>query len=88
MTLLKSQIFHATKVTDFNSHSRNGNEKDHDHDLKNTEQTALNGGLSEDLGSTYEQDLPCNKRHDLISDLVMTMKETWSQFLKTPSKPL
>ena len=41
--------------------------KDHDCDLKNIEQTALNGGLSKDHGSTQEPDLSCNKSHDLKS---------------------
>ena len=41
--------------------------KDHDRDLKNIEQTALNGGLSKDHDATQEPDLSCNKSHDLNS---------------------
>ena len=67
MALLKSQIFHATKVTILNPILVKENETDHDHDLKNIKQTALNGGLSKDHDSTQERDLPCNTSHDLGS---------------------
>ncbi|MGN9072792.1 hypothetical protein, partial [Anaerobiospirillum succiniciproducens] len=57
----------CNKSHDLKSHSRNDNEKDHDHDLKNIKQTALNGGLPKDYDSTQEPDLSCNKSHDLKS---------------------
>ena len=63
-------IITKNKIKDLHKDHRNSDlniNKDHDCDLKNIEQTALNGGLSKDHGSTQEPDLSCNKSHDLNS---------------------
>ena len=63
-------IITTNKIKDLHKDHRNSDlniNKDHDRDLKNIEQTALNGGLSKDHDSTQEPDLSCNKSHDLNS---------------------
>ena len=63
-------IITKNKIKDLHKDHRNSDlniNKDHDRDLKNIEQTALNGGLSKDHNSTQEPDLSCNKSHDLNS---------------------
>ena len=63
-------IITKNKIKDLHKDHRNSDlniNKDHDCDLKNIEQTALNGCLSKDHGSTQEPDLSCNKSHDLNS---------------------
>ena len=63
-------IITTNKIKDLHKDHRNSDlniNKDHDRDLKNIEQTALNGGLSKDHDSTQEPDLSCNKSHDLKS---------------------
>ncbi|MGN8853231.1 hypothetical protein, partial [Anaerobiospirillum succiniciproducens] len=63
-------IITKNKIKDLHKDHRNSDlniNKDHDRDLKNIEQTALNGGLSKDHNSTQEPDLSCNKSHDLKS---------------------
>ena len=63
-------IITKNKIKDLQKDHRNSDHsinKDHDRNLKNIEQTALNGGLSKDHGSTQEPDLSCNKSHDLKS---------------------
>ena len=63
-------IITKNKIKDLHKDHRNSDlniNKDHDRDLKNIEQTALNGGLSKDHDSTQEPDLSCNKSQDLNS---------------------
>ena len=63
-------IITKNKIKDLHKDHRNSDlniNKDHDRDLKNIEQTALNGCLSKDHDSTQEPNLSCNKSHDLNS---------------------
>ena len=59
-------IITKNKIKDLHKDHRNSDHsinKDHDCDLKNIEQTALNRGLSKDRDATQEPDLSCNKSH-------------------------